>query len=95
MAITLKETHNPSKIGLENWSLGLWEKIIVLKWVFVSLKLNIFRSLQLQWSVPVSGNCLRLVVSELFMKGSVDSWSDWFGRNRGLWLHAKKIAPFF
>ena len=61
---TLKETHNPSNIGLENWNLELWEKIIVLKWVIVSLKVNIFRNLELQWSVPVSGKCLWLVFSE-------------------------------
>ena len=63
---TLKETHNPSNIGLENWNLELWEKIIVLKWVLVSLKVNIFRNLELQWSVPVSGKCLWLLFSELF-----------------------------
>ena len=63
---TLKETHNPSNIGLENWNLELWEKIIVLKWVIVSLKVNIFRNLELQWSVPVSGKCLWLLFSELF-----------------------------
>ena len=63
---TLKETHNTSNVGLENWNLKLWEKIIVLKWVIVSLKLNIFRNLELQWSVPVSGKCLWLLFSELF-----------------------------
>ena len=63
---TLKETHNPSNIALENWNLELWEKIIVLKWVIVSLKVNVFRNLELQWSVPVSDKCLWLVFSELF-----------------------------
>ena len=63
---TLKETRNPSNIGLENWNLELWEKIIVLKWVMVSLKANIFRNLELQWLVPVGGKCLWLVFSELF-----------------------------
>ena len=63
---TLTETHNPSNTGLENSNLELWEKIIVLKWVLVSLKVNIFRNLELQWSVPVSGKCLWLLFSELF-----------------------------
>ena len=54
----LKETHNSSNIGLKNWNL---EKIIVLKWVIASLKVNIFRSLELQWSVPASDKCLWLV----------------------------------
>ena len=50
--------HNPSNIGLKNWNL---EKILVLKWVIVSLKVNIFRSLELQWLVPVSGKFFWLV----------------------------------
>ena len=63
---TLKEKHNPSNIGLENWNLKFWGKIIILKWVIVSLKVNIFRNLELQWLVPVSGKCLWWVFSELF-----------------------------
>ena len=62
----LNQTQNPSNMWLENWNLGLWEKIIALKWVIVSLKVNILRSPELQWWVPVSGKCLWLVYSELF-----------------------------
>ena len=86
----LKKTLNPSKIGLENWNLGLWEKIIVLKCVIVSLKVNIFKSQELQWSVRVSGKCLWLVFSELFE----ERWYRLlkrliFGKER-LWLLTKK-----
>ena len=43
-ALAKGNTIHPTKIGLENWKLlGLWEKIIVLKWAIVSLKLNIFK----------------------------------------------------
>ena len=58
----LKEKHNPSKIALENWNIGLWEKIIVLKWVIVSLEVNIFRTPRItvidssQWQVFVISN---------------------------------------
>ena len=50
----------------------LWteKKSIVLKWVIVSLKVNIFRKprkpIFRKWLVPVSGKCLWLVFSELF-----------------------------
>ena len=56
----IKETHNPSKIGLQNWNLGLWEKMIGLKWGIVSLNVNILRSLELQSLVPVCVKCLWL-----------------------------------
>ena len=90
----LKETHNPCKIGLENWNLGLWEKIIVLKWVIVFIKVNIFRSLELQWSVSVSGKCLWLVFFSYLRKGSVDSWSDCFGGKGGYGYTQKRLHVF-
>ena len=55
----LKETHSPSKIGLENWNLHLWEESIFLRWVTVSLKMNNFRNHRntvidsSQWQVSV------------------------------------------
>ena len=51
--------------------------------MIVSLKINIFRSLELQWAIPVSGKYLWLVFSEFLRKGGVDSWSDWFGEKGG------------
>ena len=87
---TLKETHNPSNIGLENWNLELWEKIIVLKWVLVSLKVNIFRNLELQWSVPVSGKCLWLLFSELFKERRYKLLKRLILEEGGLLLLSKK-----
>ena len=86
--MTLKETRNPSNIGLENWNLELWEKNVVLKWVIVSLKMKIFRNLELQWSVPVK--CLWLVFSKLFEERRYKLLRRLILEKGGLWLLAKK-----
>ena len=82
---TLKETHNPYKIGVENWDLGLWEKVIVLKWVVGSLKANVLRKSRItvisssQWQVSVIG----IFWVFWLRKHNVVSISDWSGGKKG------------
>ena len=78
----IKGNRHPSIIGLENWSLGCWEKIIILKLTIVSLKVNIFRKPRI---LVVSSSQWQMSVISIFWViwgKAVDSWSNWFGEKR-------------
>ena len=92
----LKETQNPSKIGLENWNFGILRKNYSSERINCFSKREYFqKSLELERSVLVSGKCLWLVFFELFEERRFRLLKLLIWRGRGVTVTHKKDHKFF